>query len=180
MLERRVPIAAEYGVFGAGVERFDELTTMLDRSPAATRQLASRARRRVRDGAPTPDADQGRQREVVDAFFAAARLGDFDALVAVLAPDVVLRADGGRSTSPPSVVLNDAHEVARNAGVGCTLAEFVRPALLNGAAGAVVVMPTGKRISVMAFTVTDGRIVAIDVLYDPEYLAGLDLTAVGL
>ena len=148
---------------------------MLDRSPVATRQLASRARRRVQGRAPVPDPDLGRQREVVDAFFAAARDGDFDGLVAVLDPDVVLRADGGAARTRPTVMLRGARTVAENASTARKLARFVRPALVNGAAGAVVTI-NGRLFAVMGFTVADGRIVAIDVLYDPERLAGLDLT----
>ena len=154
---------------------YEQIAPMLDRSPVATRQLASRARRRVQGRAPVPDPDLGRQREVVDAFFAAARDGDFDGLVAVLDPDVVLRADGGAARTRPTVMLRGARPVAENASTARKLAQFVRPALVNGAAGAVVTV-NGKLFAVMGFTVADGRIVAIDVLYDPERLAGLDLT----
>ncbi len=153
---------------------YDEIAPMLDRSPVATRQLASRARRRVQGRAPVPDPDLGRQREVVDAFFAAARDGDFDGLVAVLDPDVVLRADGGAARTRPTVMLRGARTVAENASTARKLARFVRPALVNGAAGAVVTV-NGRLFAVMGFTVADGRILAIDVLYDPERLAGLDL-----
>jgi RNA polymerase sigma-70 factor, ECF subfamily len=154
---------------------YEQIAPMLDRSPVATRQLASRARRRVQGRAPAADPDLGRQREVVDAFFAAARDGDFDGLVAVLDPDVVLRADGGGSRTRPTVLLRGAHAVAENASMARKLARYVRPALVNGAAGAVVTV-NGRPYSVMGFTVADGRIVAIDVLYDPERLAGLGLT----
>ena len=154
---------------------YEEIAPMLDRSPVATRQLASRARRRVQGRAPVPDPDLGRQREVVDAFFAAARDGDFDGLVAVLDPDVVLRADGGAARTRPTAMLRGARTVAENASTARKLAQFVRPALVNGAAGAVVTI-NGKLFAVMGFTVAAGRIVAIDVLYDPERLAGLDLT----
>jgi RNA polymerase sigma factor (sigma-70 family) len=154
---------------------YEEIAPMLERSPVAARQLASRARRRVQGRAPVPDPDLGRQREVVDAFFAAAREGDFDGLVAVLDPEVVLRADGGAARTRPTVMLRGARAVAENATMARKLARFVRPALVNGAAGAVVTV-NGQLFSVMGFTVADGRIVAIDVLYDPERLAGLDLT----
>jgi RNA polymerase sigma factor (sigma-70 family) len=154
---------------------FDAIGPMIGRSPVAARQLASRARRRVRGQAPAPDPDPAQQRAVVDAFFAAAREGDFDALVAVLHPDVVLRADGGASQTRPTVVLRGARNVAGQAVVATRLAPFVRPALINGAAG-VVVPVHGKVFSVMGFTVVDGRIAAVDVLYDPERLAALDLT----
>jgi RNA polymerase sigma factor (sigma-70 family) len=154
---------------------FDEIGPMVDRSPAAARQLASRARRRVQGEAPPPDPDLGRQREVVDAFFAAAREGDFDALVAVLHPDVVLRSDGGTARPGATHVVHGAEAVGRRAMTFARLAPFVRPALVNGAAG-VVVAPRGRLFSVMAFTVRDGKIVAIDGLADPERLKELDLT----
>jgi RNA polymerase sigma factor (sigma-70 family) len=157
---------------------YEEIAPMLERSPVAARQLASRARRRVQGRAPVPDPDLGRQREVVDAFFAAAREGDFDGLVAVLDPAVVLRADGGAARTRPTVMLRGARAVAENASTARKLARFVRPALINGSAGAVVTIH-GQVFSVMGFTVADGRIVAIDVLYDPERLAALDLTLLG-
>jgi RNA polymerase sigma factor (sigma-70 family) len=154
---------------------FDEIAPMVGRSPTAARQLASRARRRVQ-GAPTvPDADLTRQREVVDAFFAAARGGDFDALVAVLDPDVVLRADGGTLRPDDTRLVRGAEQVARRALMFANLSPYVRPALVNGVAG-VVVAPRGRPFSVMAFTVVGGRVVAIDALSDPERLRELDLT----
>jgi RNA polymerase sigma factor (sigma-70 family) len=153
---------------------FDEIAPIVRRSPAAARQLASRARRRVRGAAPEPDADLGRQREVVDAFFAAARQGDFEGLVAVLDPDVVLRSDGGSLRPDASVVVHGALAVAGRAMTFARLSPFVRPALVNGAAGAVVA-PHGRPFSVMAFTVSDGKIVEIDALSDPERLRELDL-----
>ena len=152
---------------------FDEIAPIVGRSPAAARQLASRARRRVQ-AAPVPDTDVDRQREVVDAFFAAARGGDFDALVAVLDPDVVLRSDGGASRPNASVALRGAAAVAAQALTFAHLSPFVRPALVNGAAG-VVVAPDGQPVSVMAFTVTGGKIVAIDSLTDPDRLRQIDL-----
>ncbi len=154
---------------------FDEIGPMVGRSPAAARQLASRARRRVQGEAPAPDPDITRQREVVDAFFAAAREGDFDALVAVLHPDVVLRSDGGAARPGATHVVHGAEAVGRRAMTFARLSPFVRPALVNGAAG-VVVAPRGRPFSVLAFTVRDGRIVAIDGLADPERLKELDLT----
>ncbi|MGE3601528.1 MAG: sigma-70 family RNA polymerase sigma factor, partial [Dehalococcoidia bacterium] len=156
---------------------FQEIAPLVERSPAATRQLASRARRRVQGAAPAPDPDLARQREAVDAYFAAARDGDFDALVAVLDPAVVLRADGGTARARPTVVVHGAEAVAAQAVTATRLAPFVRPALINGTAGAVVVVG-GRVFSVMGFTVAHGKIVAIDVLYDPERLAGLDPAAV--
>ena len=154
---------------------FDEIAPMIERSPAAARQLASRARRRVRGQAPAPDPDLARQRDVVEAFFAASRDGDFDALVAVLHPDVVLRSDGGLARPRLTMVLRGAHAVAGQALTARRLSPFVRPALVNGAAG-VVVAAQGRPLFVMAFTVREGKIVAIDVLSDPERLHGLDLT----
>ncbi|GAA0700234.1 RNA polymerase sigma factor SigJ [Kitasatospora atroaurantiaca] len=154
---------------------FDEIAPMIERSPAATRQLASRARRRVQGQAPVPDPDRTRQREIVNAFFAAARDGDFEGLVAVLDPEVVLRSDGGVARARHTVVISGARTVAGQAVTFSRFSPFVRPALINGAAG-VVVAAEGRPLSVMAFTVTDGRIVAIDVLSDPERLHRLDLT----
>jgi RNA polymerase sigma factor (sigma-70 family) len=151
---------------------FDDIGALLDRSPVAARQLASRARRRVR-GSPEPDADLARQREVVGAFFAASRDGDFDALVAVLDPDVELRIDGGVLREDASLFLRGADDVAGHTATYARLFRFVRPALVNGAAGAVVA-PRGRPFSVMAFTVTNGKIAAIDALLDPERLALLD------
>jgi RNA polymerase sigma factor (sigma-70 family) len=153
---------------------FDEIAPMIERSPAAARQLASRARRRVRGQAPAPDPDLRRQREVVDAFLAATRDGDFDALVAVLDPDVVLRADGGTARARYNVVLHGARAVAEQAVLARRLTPFARPALINGTAG-VVAAVAGRVLSVMGFTVAHGKIVAIDVLYDPERLADVDL-----
>jgi RNA polymerase sigma factor (sigma-70 family) len=156
---------------------FEEIAPMIERSPAAARQLASRARRRVQAQAPTPEPDLARQREVVEAFFAASREGDFEALVAVLDPEVVVRSDGGTARAGLSGVVRGARTVARQAASGgAKFVPFVRPVLVNGAAGAVVA-PGGRVISVMAFTVVGGRIAAIDTLYDPHRLATLDLTA---
>ena len=152
---------------------FDEIAPIVGRTPTAARKLASRARHRVQGSAAVPDADLGRQRQVVDAFFAAARGGDFDALVAVLDPDVVLRSDAG-ALRDGSVVLHGAQTVAKQAFMFRRLSPHVRPALVNGVAG-VVVAPGGKLRSVMGFTVVDGRIVAIDALADPDRLAQIDL-----
>jgi RNA polymerase sigma-70 factor (ECF subfamily) len=153
---------------------FTEIAPIVGRSATAARQLASRARRRVR-AAPRPDGDLARQREVVDAFFAAARGGDFEALVAVLDPDVVLRSDRG---APPgaSVVVRGAAAVAGQALMFAGPSRVARPALVNGAAGAVVTVD-GRPVSVMGFTVADGKIAAIDALGDPERLSRLDLAA---
>jgi len=156
---------------------FDEVAAIVGRSSAAARQLASRARRRVQGAATVPDTDLARQREVVDAFFAAARSGDFDSLVAVLDPDVVLRSDGGAMRPDASVVVRGASAVAARAVRFAQAPPFVRPALVNGAAG-VVVAVGGQALSVMGFTVTGGRVVAIDVLADTERLHHLDLAAI--
>jgi RNA polymerase sigma-70 factor, ECF subfamily len=153
---------------------FDEIASITGRSPAAARQLASRARRRVQAQAPVPDPDPARQRRVVDAFFAAARKGDFDALVAVLDPDIVLREDGGTLRPDVSAVIRGASAVAGRALTFTRLSPYVRPALVNGAAG-VVVAPGGRPFAVMAFTVTNGKIVEIDVLADPQRLSEIEL-----
>jgi RNA polymerase sigma factor (sigma-70 family) len=154
---------------------FEEIAPMVDRSPDAARQLASRARRRVQGSTPIPDADLVGQRKVVDAFFAAAHEGDFDALVAVLDPDIVLRSDGGPMRPAASAVVRGAEAVARRALMFANLAPFIRPAVVNGAAG-VVVAPDGKAVSIMGFTVVGGKVVAIDALADPERLARVDLS----
>jgi RNA polymerase sigma-70 factor (ECF subfamily) len=154
---------------------FGEIAPIVGRSPAAARQLASRARSRVRGAAPSPDADLGRQREVVDAFLAASRGGDFDALLAVLDPEVVLRADSGAAGT--SRVVRGARAVAGQALTFSQFASFARPALVNGAAG-LVTAPGGRPLSVMGFTVRRGKVVEIDILADPERLGRLDLPAV--
>jgi RNA polymerase sigma factor (sigma-70 family) len=154
---------------------FDEIAPIVDRSPAAARQLASRARRRVQGAAPEPDADLVRQREVVDAFLAASREGDFEALVAVLDPDVVLHADQGALRPGASRVLRGARAVAGQAFGYAHLARFARPALVNGTPGFVVIRD-GRPFAVAGFTVARGRIAEIDILADPERLARLDLT----
>src|SRR5689334_22214702 len=149
---------------------FDEIAAILDRSPDAAKMLASRARRRVRDAAPTGDTDAGRQRRVVDAFLAAARGGDFAALVAVLDPDVVARADGG--TLRPSSITRGAAAVAGNAMLFSRTASTARPVLVNGAPG-VLATAGGQPTALMAFTIADDRIVAIDILVDPERLRAI-------
>jgi RNA polymerase sigma factor (sigma-70 family) len=152
---------------------FEEIAPMVGRTPAAARQLASRARRRVRGAeVPAPDPDRARQREVVDAFFSAARGGDFDALVAVLDPEVVLRVDGGATRPAASMVIHGASAVARQAGHGLRSwlahpATRLRPALVNGAAGVVVTM-AGQPVNVMGFTVAGGKIIEIDSIADPK------------
>lgn len=152
---------------------FERIADLIDRSPAAARKAASRARKRVESEPTEPDVDLERQREVVDAFFEASRAGDFDALVAVLHPEVVLRSDGG--TARPSVnrLIRGATEVASRAMTFANLSPFVQPVLVNGVAG-VLVAPKGKAFSVMAFTVAEGKVVAIDSLVDPVRLELLE------
>ena len=152
---------------------FDEIAPIVDRSPEAARQLASRARRRVRAERTVPDADIEGQREVVDAFMAAAREGDFDRLVAVLDPDVVLRQDFGRAGDPRTI--HGAETVARQALSYSQIGLDIRPALVNGAAGAVAFL-NGEPFSIGAVTVRNGRIVEFDFLADRERLRELDLT----
>jgi RNA polymerase sigma factor (sigma-70 family) len=151
---------------------FDEIAPIVDRSPEATRQLASRARRRVRAEGTVPDVDLEGQREVIDAFLAAAREGDFDRLVAVLDPDVVLRADlgaaGSREVRGPAAVVGQAMTYSQ-------LGLVVKPALVNGTVG-VVTTRDGQPFSVGGFTVRGGRIVEMDWFADPERLRELDLT----
>jgi RNA polymerase sigma factor (sigma-70 family) len=155
---------------------FEEIAPIVDRSPVAARQLASCARRRVRGAAPASDVDIARQREVVNAFIAAARDGDFDALVALLDPDVVLRVDRGAVRARPSREVRGAPAVARQASSFARLTRIARPALVNGAAG-FVVAEGARPIAVACFTVTGGRIVEIDLLADPARLRELDLSA---
>jgi RNA polymerase sigma-70 factor (ECF subfamily) len=152
---------------------FDEIAPIVGRSSTASRQLASRARRRVRGQAPTPDPDLARQREVVDAFLAASREGDFDALLAVLDPDVLLRADSGALPPPATQEVRGALAVAELATSFSQAARFSRPALVNGAAGLVTTTPPGEPYSVMGFTVSGDRIVQIDILADQQRLAKL-------
>jgi RNA polymerase sigma factor (sigma-70 family) len=152
---------------------FEEIAPIVGRSPAAARQLASRARRRVRGEAMVPDADASRQREVVDAFLAASRDGDLGALLAVLDPEVVLRADPGAAGAPREV--RGAHAVAEQARAFSHLGQFSRRALVNGVAGIVSRAPGGPTFSVMGFAVASGKITEIDILADPERLRLLDL-----
>jgi RNA polymerase sigma factor (sigma-70 family) len=159
---------------------FDEIAAMLDRSPAATRQLASRARRRVRGAAPAGDADRGRQRALVEAFLAATREGDMQALLAVLDPDVVLRADQGGAAGPPSRVVHGVERVTSEAlGFARLMGRDLesRLALVGDGVG-VVSFRGGVPFSVLGFAVRDGRIAEIDILADPERVARLDLRGV--
>lgn len=155
---------------------FDEIGPVLGRTAASTRQLASRARRRVNGAAPVPDTDLARRRQVVDAFLAASRGGDFEALLAVLDPEVVARSDGGALR--PSLLRRGAAEVASQAITFARLAEAAHAALVNGSPG-VVAVAEGRAVSVMAFTIQGGRITAIDILTDPERLEHIDLGVLG-
>jgi RNA polymerase sigma-70 factor, ECF subfamily len=156
---------------------FDEIAPIVERSPAAARQLASRARRRVQGAAKAPDADLACQREVINAFLAAARGGDFDALLTVLDPDIVVRADRGGAPPNALMQLRGAHAAAEQALTFSRLVHFARPVLVNGAAGIISWLPSGQPFSVMSFTVRRGKIVEIDILADPARLRRLGLTA---
>jgi RNA polymerase sigma factor (sigma-70 family) len=158
---------------------FEEIAPLVGRTPAAARQLASRARRRV-SGAdiPAPDPDLARQRAVVDAFFRAARGGDFDGLVGLLDPEVVLRADFGARRPGASTVIHGPAAVASQALVGAFPAAELHPALVNGAAG-VVVTVAGRPFAVLGFTVTQGRIVEIDAIADPERVGRIAAAVLG-
>jgi RNA polymerase sigma factor (sigma-70 family) len=156
---------------------FEEIAPIVGRSATAARQLASRGRRRVRGAMPVPDVDLARQREVVEAFLAAARAGDFAALLAVLDPDVVLRADRGAMPPGASRVFRGAAPAAEQSLKFWRLAGFARPMLVNGAAGIVAFAPDGRPFSVVGFTIRSGKIVEIDVLADPNRLSKLGLAS---
>jgi RNA polymerase sigma-70 factor (ECF subfamily) len=153
---------------------FEEIAVIAGRTATATRQLASRARRRIQQEAPTTDVDLARQREVVDAFLAAAQRGDLDALLAVLDPDIVLRSDGGPTRPDATAVVHGAAAVASRARSFAHLHPFAHPVVINGVAG-ILVAPQGRPFSLMAFTIVGDRIVAMDALADPDRLARLDL-----
>jgi RNA polymerase sigma factor (sigma-70 family) len=153
---------------------FDQIAPIVDRSTEATRKLASRARRRIAEADPVPDAGMAAQREAVDAFFAAGRSGDFDRLVSALDPDVVLRGDFG-----PDTAVFRAEGAGSVAGLARNYAapdREVRPATVNGAAGAVIFV-AGRAAAIMGFVVRGGRVAAIDVLADPQRIARIDLNA---
>ncbi|MFC1432118.1 sigma factor [Streptacidiphilus sp. N1-3] len=153
---------------------FDQIAPMIEKTPAATRQLASRARRRVKGGSPLPAADLTRQRRVVDAFLAATRGGDFDALVTLLHPDVVLRADRWVVPSPEPIVVSGARTVAEGAMAAMQRARSTGPALVNGAVG-LAMAPLGRLFLVLRFTMADDLITAIEVIAEPDRLRDLDL-----
>jgi RNA polymerase sigma-70 factor (ECF subfamily) len=163
-----------HDVFGM---TFDEIAPVVDRSPVAARQLASRARRRVQGRAPTPDRDLRQQRRVVDAFMAAAREGNIEGLVAVLDPDIVLRADGG-ALAGLSRVVRGASAVAAQAATFSISGLSNELVLVNGDLGFVSRRPDGRVFSVLGFTIAGGRVVEIDILADPERLSRLDLSGV--
>ncbi len=156
---------------------FEDIAPVVDRSVVATRQLASRARRRVQGQSPAPDADVRSQRRVVDAFLAAARDGNFEALLAVLDPDIVLRADGG-AASGMSRVVRGAQAVASQAATFSKTSLSMQIVLVNGNVGVVSRLPDGRVFSVTAFTIAGGRVVEMDILADPERLARLDLSGI--
>jgi RNA polymerase sigma factor (sigma-70 family) len=156
---------------------FEAIAHVVGRTPTAARQLASRARRRVQ-GAPVPDVDLDRQWAVVDAFLAAARDGEFEDLLAVLDPDVVLRSDGGAARPGLVSVLHGAQAVAEQAWSFRQFAGTSSRALVNGVPGGVAWAPDGSPFAVVALTVTGGRIARIDILADPDRLADLDLSVV--
>jgi RNA polymerase sigma-70 factor (ECF subfamily) len=163
-----------HDVFGM---TFEEIAPMVDRSVVATRQLASRARRRIQGQAPAADADLRQQRRVVDAFLAAARDGDFEGLVAVLDPDIVLRADGG-ALKGMSRLVRGAQAVASQAATFSKMELTNHIVLVNGNVGVVARLPDGRVLSVVAFTVADGKVKQMDILADPERIARLDLSSI--
>lgn len=156
---------------------FDEIAPIVDRSAVAARQLASRARRRVQSRAPNPDHDLRQQRRVIDAFMAAAQEGDFEALVAVLDPDIVLRADGG-TVAGLSRVVRGARAVAAQAATFSRSGLSNEMVLVNGSIGFVSRRQDGRVFSVIGFTIAGGKIVEMDILADPERLSRLDLSAI--
>ncbi|PYR26954.1 MAG: RNA polymerase subunit sigma-70 [Acidobacteria bacterium] len=163
-----------HDVFGM---TFDEIAPIVERSPAAARQLASRARRRVQSKAPNPEHDLHQQRRVVDAFLAAARDGDFERLVAVLDPEIVLRADGG-ALAGASRIVRGAQAVAAQASTFSRLGLSNQFVLVNGNIGLVSRRSDGRLFSVLGFTIAGGKVVEIDILADPERLGRLDLSAI--
>jgi RNA polymerase sigma-70 factor (ECF subfamily) len=163
-----------HDVFGMA---FQEIAPIVDRSVVATRQLASRARRTVQGQAPTSDADLRKQRRVVDAFLAAAQAGDFEALVAVLDPDIVLRADGG-AVKGMSRLVRGAQAVVAQAATFSKIALSNQLVLVNGNVGVVTRLPDGRVFSVVGFTIAGGKVVQMDILADPDRLSGLDLSAI--
>jgi RNA polymerase sigma factor (sigma-70 family) len=163
-----------HDVFGLA---FEEIAPIVDRSVVATRQLASRARRQVQGQAPSSDADLRKQRRVVDAFLAAAEKGDFEALLTVLDPDIVLRADGG-GMKGMSRLVRGAQAVVAQAATFSKIALSNQLVLVNGNVGVVTRLPDGRVFSVVGFTVADGKVVEMDILADPERISRLDLSGI--
>jgi RNA polymerase sigma-70 factor (ECF subfamily) len=163
-----------HDVFGM---TFEEIAPIVDRSVVATRQLASRARRRVQGQAPTSEADLRKQRRVVDAFLAAVQDGDFEALVTVLDPAIVLRADGG-ALKGLSRLVRGAQAVVAQAATFSNLASSSQVVLVNGNIGVLARRPDGHLVAVLGFTIADGKVVEIDILADPDRLSRLDLSAI--
>ncbi|MFD0147234.1 MULTISPECIES: RNA polymerase sigma factor SigJ [unclassified Streptomyces] len=155
---------------------FDEIAPIVDRTPAAARQLASRARRRVQGAAPAPAPDIARQRQVVDAFMAASHGGDFEGLLAVLDPDVVLRVDGGKALAAASGLVRGAEAVVNQALMYARFRRDYRKVLVNGAPG-IVSYVDGRLFGLMAFTVVDERIVQMQIIADPDRMAALGVPA---
>jgi RNA polymerase sigma-70 factor, ECF subfamily len=155
---------------------FDEIASIVGRSSTAARQLASRARRRVQGATKIPDADISAQRKIVDAFMAAARDGNFDALLDVLDPDVVVRADRGAALAEGGIELRGARVVAKEALRFSKMVQFARPMLVNGSAGIVSWLPGGEPFSIMGFTIRRGKIVEINIFTDPARLRRLNLS----
>ena len=154
---------------------FEDIGPMLDRSAATARQLASRARRRIRGVEPAPEPDLIRQRRVVDAFLAASRGGDFDALVALLDPDVLLRADAAAGPTPQPILLRGARRVGLGASAAAVRIPVTTPALINGRVG-LVMAPLGRLALVLDFTIVDDRITEMDVIAEPERLRSVTIT----
>lgn len=163
-----------HDVFGM---TFEEIAPVVERSVVATRQLASRARRRVQGQAPTSDADLRKQRRIVDAFLAAVQNGDFEALVAVLDPEIVLRADGGAAKGMSRLVRGTQAVVAQ-AATFSKLGLSSQVVLVNGNVGVVSRLPNGRLLSVIGFTIAGGKVVEMDILADPDRLSRLDLSAI--
>ncbi|KOU22694.1 RNA polymerase sigma 70 [Streptomyces sp. WM6368] len=155
---------------------FDEIAPMIEKTPAATRQLASRARRRVKGAPLVPEADLTRRRHVVEAFLAATRGGNFDALVTLLHPDVVLRADTAVVPTPAPILLRGAVTVATSAMAAMQRARATAPALVDGTVG-LAMAPLGRLFLVLGFTIEDGLITEIDIVAEPERLGALELAA---
>jgi RNA polymerase sigma-70 factor (ECF subfamily) len=158
---------------------FDQIAAILDRSPAAAKQLASRARARLSGASTVSNASPRRQRQVVDAFLAASREGDFDGLLRVLDPDVLLRADAGDGPLGTSQLIRGAANVAGQALRFSSLAKFSRPVFVNGSPGLLAVRE-GRPLSLVSVVIVDDRIVEMDILADPDRLAALDLSALGI